>query len=121
MIPRLLVEILDFYKHKINKGDCTDEDMQTAFSLLTEEVVSQATTAQIADFYGQSPSNVRNVLSRYGVSGESKRYYNFAKLQKFIPKSWRESKTSYSDIQREVTAGRDYSIAAEPDAPYGNE
>ena len=85
----MLIDILDFLKHKIVNDDCTPEEMQSVFKMLSENTVTKATTRDIADFYGQSNSNVRNIVSRWGVPGESRRYYNFSVFQKFVPKSWR--------------------------------
>lgn len=89
-IKQTLLDILDFVRYKVDTNSCTTEEMQSVFKMLSENTVNKATTKDIADFYGQSPNNVRNIISRWGIGGESKRYYDFGKLQKFIPKSWRE-------------------------------
>lgn len=50
----------------------------------------------MAEFYGQSESNVSNVISRRPIpkSQKPKRrvYYNLAFFSKLIPKSWIEKK-----------------------------
>lgn len=88
LVPKLLVEILDFYKFKIANNECTDEDMASAFSLITENTTNLATGTFIAKFYEQSPSNVRNIASRWGVESVSRRHYDFNKFIKFTPRSW---------------------------------
>ena len=66
--------------------------MMAAFKLLHDNAVSEATIKEIADFYGQSESNVRNVVSRKSVSKPKRAVlYNFIDVTKIIPKSWRRS------------------------------
>lgn len=91
MIKNVLLEIIDFYRYKIVNDKCTSEDMKAAFELLRDNAVSEATIKDIADFYGQSESNVRNIVSRK-VASKPKRavLYNFIDVTKIIPKSWRQ-------------------------------
>lgn len=92
MIKNVLLEIIDFYRYKIDNDKCTSEDMMAAFNLLHDNAVSEATIKEIADFYGQSESNVRNVVSRKSVSKPKRAVlYNFIDVTKIIPKSWRRS------------------------------
>lgn len=123
LLPKLLVEILDFYKHKINSGDCTDEDMRTAFELISEKTVCNATVSSVAKFYDQSPSNVRNIISRWGIKGESKRYYDFNKLLKVIPKSWRKSANQAQKCEPKPYADSEsnYAMAADSEVVYGKQ
>lgn len=107
-----LLDTLDFIKHKVDNDACTPEEMQSVFRLLQEHTINKATTQDIADFYGQSKSNVRNIASRWGIKGESRRYYDFNQLQKFIPKSWRKAK---AEKPQDVS----YSVAAEEAPQYG--
>lgn len=114
-IKQALIDILDFLKHKVDTDACTPEEMQSVFRILQEQTITKATTKDIADFYGQSPSNVRNIVSRWGINGESKRYYDFGKLQKFIPKSWRKREVATKHYE-----DSGYSVAAETEPTYGN-
>lgn len=118
---RALLDILDFLKYKVDTNGCTPKEMQAAFRILSEQTITQATTKDIAEFYGQSNSNVRNIISRWGIKGESKRYYNFAELQEYVPKSWR--KPQRDEDSPVLTQGyytpTEYDVAAEPDTPYG--
>lgn len=92
IIKKTLLDILDFYRYKIDNDKCTSEDMRTAFNLLHDNAVSEATIKDIADFYGQSESNVRNIVSRKAVSKPKRAVlYNFIDVSKIIPKSWRRS------------------------------
>lgn len=86
---KFLVEVLDFYKYKIENDKCTSDDMRTAFELISKGAVCDATIKDMAEFYGQSESNIRNVVSRK-LFDKPKRcvLYNFAKIAKIIPKKW---------------------------------
>lgn len=89
----MLLEVLDFYRYKIENDKCTDCDMREAFNLLSENVSSEATISDIAKHYGQSESNVRNVLSRKYVGKPTRKVsYNFAKVLTLIPESWRHGR-----------------------------
>lgn len=133
----ILLDIIDFVRFKVDTNACTPEEMQSVFKLLSEQTITKATTKDIADFYGQSPSNVRNIVSRWGIKGESRRYYDFAKLQEYVPKSWRKPKSvvntegdeysepivmPYIDAPTLSTKHYDdcgYNIAAESETTYG--
>lgn len=89
MVKKLLLEIIDFYRDKLVNDNCTDADMQSAFALLSENVSSEATISDIAKHFGQSESNVRNVLSRKYVGKPKRRVsYDFMKIVRNIPASW---------------------------------
>lgn len=120
-IKQALLDILDFLKYKVETDGCTPEEMKSAYKAVAENVCTKATTSDIADFYDQSPSNVRNLVSRWGVHGESKRYYDFGKLQRFIPKSWRKRKRN-TEPKPNVIPYMDAPclLAAEEDTTYGN-
>lgn len=90
MIKEMLLEIMDFYRYKVENDKCTDADMREAFNLLSENVSSEATIKDIARHYGQSDSNVRNVLSRKYIGKPTRKVtYNFAGVSKVIPTSWK--------------------------------
>lgn len=92
MIKQQLIELLDFYKYKLENNGCTHEDMKAAYKLLSEQVTSDATISDIATFYGQSESNVRNVLTRKRTDKPKRKLlYNFHSVQNIISKRWRKN------------------------------
>lgn len=100
MIKELLLEILDYYRYKILNDGCTQAEMKSLYKVLSENVTSQATIKDIADFYGQSESNVRNVICRNFVEPPQRRvHYNFHSFIKFVPKSWRKYKSTDDEKQ----------------------
>lgn len=102
MIKQLLLEILDYYRYKITNDKCTQDDMKSVYKVLSENVTSQATIKDIAEFYNQSESNVRNVICRNFIEPPQRRvHYDFHSFIKFIPKSWR--KNASEEEKRDVT------------------
>lgn len=92
IIKKTLIEILDFYRYKMDNDKCTSEDMKAAFELLRDNAVSEATIKDIADFYGQSESNVRNVVTRKAVPKKRILVYDFKNTASLIPDKWRNRK-----------------------------
>lgn len=90
MIKQQLIELLDFYKYKLVNDKCTQDDMKSVYKMLSEQVTNDARIADIAEFYGQSESNVRNVVSRNRTDKPKRALlYNFHSITKIIPKRWR--------------------------------
>lgn len=89
---KLLLTILDFLRYQVDNDKCTSEEMKSILDTVSESMIISATIKDIADFYGQSESNVSNILSRRLIpkSQKPKRrvYYNFAFFSRLIPKSW---------------------------------
>ena len=92
IIKKTLIEILDFYRYKMDNDKCTSEDMKAAFELLRGNAVSEATIKDIADFYGQSESNVRNVVTRKAVPKKRILVYDFKNIASLIHDKWRNRK-----------------------------
>lgn len=99
---RVIVEVLDYLKYKILNDDCTPEELRSIQDTITDNLDINCTTKDIAERYNQSPSNVRNVLTRnFMPKPKRKVYYSFSKFIKYIPKRWVRS-TSDADADREV-------------------
>lgn len=88
-IKGLVLEILDFYRYKILSDKCTPEDLETIFDALDKNIISEASIKDIAEYYGQSESNVRNIASRKIIDKPKRRvFYNFAKFVQIVPVGW---------------------------------
>lgn len=89
---KLLLEIIDFMKYKVVTDQCTPEEIRKFADIATEQLDTLATSKDIAEFYGQSESNVRNVLARRYISKEHKPkrkvYFSFNLFAKLKPNSW---------------------------------
>lgn len=87
---RVIIEVLDYLKFKILNDDCTPDEIRSISNLVEENLDINCTAKDLADYYGQSHSNVRNVLTRNFMPKPKRRvYYNFSKFIKFIPKTWK--------------------------------
>ena len=89
MIKRLLLEIIDYYRDKIANDNCTEAEMRDIFALVSSKIVGDSTIADIAEHFGQSESNVRNIIARRYIGKPKRRVsYNFFKILDIVPKSW---------------------------------
>ena len=92
-MKQLLLEILDFLRYKVETDQCTAEEIRKFSDIATDQLDTLATTKEIADFYGVSESNVRNVLARRYISKEQKPkrkvYFSFSLFSKIKPQSWK--------------------------------
>lgn len=92
-IKQLLLEILDFLRYKVDTDQCTAEEIRKFANIATEQLGTLATTKEIAEFYGESESNVRNILARRVIPKEYKPkrkvYFSFNLFAKLKPKSWK--------------------------------
>lgn len=90
-MKKILIEVLEFYKMKLENDKCTPEELRTAFNALSNDVVCEVTIKDLADFYGQSESNVRNVLSRNIIEKPKRKItYNFISVSKILPSRWKK-------------------------------
>ena len=89
MIKKLLLEIIDYYREKIANDKCTESEMREIFALVSSKIVGDSTIADIAEHFGQSESNVRNIIARRYIGKPKRRVsYNFFKILDIVPKSW---------------------------------
>lgn len=91
-MKQLLLEILDFLRYKVDTDQCSAEEIRKFADIATEQLDTLATTKDIAEFYGQSESNVRNILARRYIAKEyrpkRKVYFSFNLFAKIKPTSW---------------------------------
>lgn len=86
---RVILEVLDYLKFQVENDRCTPEEIRSFANVAENELDILCTTQDIAERYKQSPSNVRNALSRnFMPKPKRKVYYSFSKFIPFIPKSW---------------------------------
>lgn len=92
-LKNMLIETLDYYRYKVINDECTADDMKSIFKAISNGVICDTTIKDLAEFYGQSESNIRNVLSRNIVKKPKREVlYNFFDVSKIIPKRWRGEK-----------------------------
>lgn len=92
MTKNVLLEILDFLRYQLVSDKCTPDEMKSVYSALAENLDIDATAEDIAEFYGKSESCVRNLALRTPVPKPKRKvYYNFAKVVKYKPKTWKRN------------------------------
>lgn len=95
-MKHILLNILDFLRYKVDNDQCTAEEIRKFSDIATKELNTSATIDELSDFYGQSRSNVSNVISRRPIPKDKKPkrriYYNFAWFNSIIPDSWKRGK-----------------------------
>ena len=91
-MKHILLNILDFLRYKVDNDQCTPEEIRKFSDIATKELNTSATIDELSEFYGQSRSNVSNVISRRPIPKDKKPkrriYYNFAWFNSIIPDSW---------------------------------
>ena len=95
-MKQLLLNIIDFLRYKVDNDQCTADDLRKFSDIATEMLDTKATIDELSEFYGQSRSNVSNVISRRPIPKDKKPkrrvYYNFAWFSLIIPESWKRGK-----------------------------
>lgn len=88
---RLLSEILDFYKYKVDNNLCTMEELDSVTKVLEENMNIHGTIGDFAEFYGKSKDAVNSVIKRRMVQKPKRNVvlYPFHIFAKLIPSSWR--------------------------------
>lgn len=93
----LLLDIIEFVGFQVKTGKCTKETIDRWASVVSEQLDTLATSKEIAEFYGESESNVRNILARRVIpkSHKPKRkvYFSFNLFAKLKPKSWKRKES----------------------------
>lgn len=92
-VKKRLIDLLEFFAKQVEEDECTIDEMESAFKVLTREINARATVKELSDFYGQPEANVRNVLSRNYVPGKDKPVrrvtYHLGRFISAVPKSWK--------------------------------
>jgi hypothetical protein len=72
---------------------CTHETIRTIYEATADKIVTETTERDLARYFEQSESNVRNVISRNYKDEKAKPkravIYNFSWFLKVMPKKWR--------------------------------
>lgn len=93
-MKEVILEIIDYLRYEVANDKCTPEQLRSIYKMSAENLKLQATSEDLADFYGQSLTNVKNVLHRNFIPKESKPtrrvFYDFVWFTSIIPKSWRK-------------------------------
>lgn len=89
MMKSLISNVLHYLSYKVDNDLCTPEEIAQYAKVMTENIKAEATISDIARHFGQSESNVRNLIARKCFGKPKRRvYYDFVEVAKNVPPSW---------------------------------
>lgn len=95
-MKKAILEILDFCRYKVVNDKCTPEELKSFYDIATKELDIRGSVSDLAEFYGQSRSNVSNVISRRYIPGKEKPKrqvtYRFGWFASIMPESWKRNR-----------------------------
>lgn len=95
-LTKFLIEALEYFKYQIKSGKCTMDEIESIASFISKELDARGTIKDFAEFYGQSESNVRNVISRRPIPSCQKPRrqvtYGLGWFSSQVPNSWRHNR-----------------------------
>ena len=84
-----LIEILDFYKYKLEHGACTMSEIDSVKRTILENMEVDGTIGDFADFYGIPQNQIRATISRKLLAKPRRKVlYPFHKFVKIVPEKW---------------------------------
>lgn len=90
MLKQIVLDILDYLHWQVEQDKCTSAELRSVYKTAVENLDIEATSEDIAAYYGQSESNVRHALTRCPIGKPKRRvYYRLGLFQKYLPKTWR--------------------------------
>ena len=63
-IKKVLLAALDFFREHVENDACSLDEMRSMLEVIVSDIRVMASADELSEFFGQSASNVRNVLSR---------------------------------------------------------
>lgn len=95
-VKKRLLDLLAFFASQVENDECTIDEMESVFKVMTREINARATVKELSGFFGQPEANVRNVISRNYVSGKDKPTrrvsYHLGRFIAAMPASWKHDK-----------------------------
>lgn len=85
-----LIEILEYYIHRLKSGGCTMEEIDDALRVVEQNMEIDGSISDFAEFYGKTYEAVNGVIKRRMIAKPKKNLtlYSFSAFRKIIPESW---------------------------------
>lgn len=85
-----IIDVLDLLKSKMKNGQCTKEQTDAVYRVISENMDIFATADEIADHYGKSRDAVHSVIKNkmFEKPRRNVTLYNFKAFRRIIPSSW---------------------------------
>lgn len=97
-MKEILLNIIDFYRYKIESDKCSQKDMAEVFGVVSKGISNEASIKDIAKFYGQSESNVRNVIHRKSIIKPNRKVvYDFNSFASKAPSTWNNVRQGWTN------------------------
>lgn len=87
----LIIEVLELFIRKLKRGECTREQVKSAYTAITENMDIFASADELAEMYGKSRDAVHSVIKRRMIQKPRRNItlYSFKAFRKLVPPSWR--------------------------------
>ena len=86
---KIICEILDFLKFKVQSDCLTLEEEQAIIGLIESSLPLSATVDDLARYFHQAPGSVRAVIHRKMLSKPTRRVtYRFLDFLRVVPERW---------------------------------
>ena len=87
---RIISEFLGFLKYKVDNDKLTLDEEQAIVKLIEDNLPLSGTADDFADYYHQSPVNVRSVIHRRMIEKPARKVlYSFLSFARKIPQKWK--------------------------------
>lgn len=97
MMKSFISNVLHYLLYKVDNDLCTPEEIAQYAKVMSENIKADATISDIAHHYGQSESNVRNLIARKCFGKPKRRvYYDFVEVAKLVPPSWHKQSQQHA-------------------------
>ena len=90
---KYLIEILDFYKHKLTSDGCTMDEINSVTKTIEENLNISGTISDFAKFYNVPETTVRtNIFRKMFDKPKRVLLYPFLKFARIVPSKWHSNK-----------------------------
>ena len=90
---KYLLEILGYYKYKVDNNLCTMDEIESAKKAIEQNMEVSGTISNFAEFFSVSEGSVRaNICRKMFAKPKRKLLYPFHKFLKAVPYKWLEKK-----------------------------
>lgn len=85
-----ILEVFDLLRDKFEHGDCTKEQADATYRVLSENLPLWATADELAAHYGKSKAAVYGIIKRKMVRKPRRNVsmYSFNLFHRLVPKNW---------------------------------
>lgn len=92
-VKKYLIEILDYYKYKVENDLCNLEEMNSVVRSLEENAKVTGTISDFARFFNVPETTVRTNIARKLIDKPKRKVlYPFHKFIRIVPDKWRNKR-----------------------------